>query len=412
MGFPEYTESLTTMDLATVDNEHMQMIWDELRFVGTQAEPITFDEFKYFTGVTTLTSSDPTMIHITSLKFPASLKNIEGSVFTFDGSLMSSVDMSEFGNNSIDLYGNVFQGSTVKHIDLKNVKNVYFGGLNLSIGYGLCYGCSQLESINWRSIYNWNQVKSNSGLRGGHFQDCTRLEKVYSDGFESYTLNGGFFYNCPSLTGVYTQSNVLIDNFVERVSNTNMTNTFYNCQLLPIPAINQAIEVLGDSVFYNCTSATFDHVLPYLYSIGQAFNGASFTFALGTFNFGGSSSATTVTLPRTQFTPQGVNYVKLEHNQARTLTKTNDTEFTANYSNVQTLDARTCTKLQSVSYSVLYAMRNGTVKFNTTAVPVLSGYNPDYELGSTCKIVVPASLLSAWKAADNWNQIAANIVAE
>ena len=82
--------SYTSMDLQAVTNEQITQIWDGLRGLGSVDDPITFDEFRYFTGVSVLSSENSSLLNLQSVKFPVSLKKIEGSVLTLNGLVKDS----------------------------------------------------------------------------------------------------------------------------------------------------------------------------------------------------------------------------------------------------------------------------------------------------------------------------------
>ena len=398
--------SYTSMDLQAVTNEQITQIWDGLRGLGSIDDPITFDEFRYFTGVSVLSSENSSLLNLQSVKFPVSLKKIEGSVLTLNGLVKDSFTFADCTDQKVALYGNTFMGSTLKRIDLQNVSDVYFGGIDKGIGYGICYDCNQLEVVNWRSIYNWNKSGRSSSLLGGHFQNCTKLKKIYTNGFNTYEINSGIFYNDAALQGVFTQEDVVDKNFGKKLTNTSLTNQFYNCQLFDMEGINPDITILADNVFYNCKTMVIDQSMPYLSTLGNSFSGADNCFASNTFNMGSSSSALTVILPSTYITPSNVTKLVIGNKYATTLSKSDPDNFSANYSNIKTLDISALTKLKNVYYSVLCGFKNIEIVFNTTSVPTLNGFD-DQEFTSTIK--VPASLYNEWIAASNWSQIRTHI---
>ena len=197
--------------------------------------------------------------------------------------------------------------------------------------------------------------------------------------------------------------------FAARLTNTSLSNQFYNCQLFELDSLNQDVTIIADNAFYNCVSLTADHALPYLQTLGNAFNGANNAFASKTLNLGANSSATSVILPTNTISPAHVNKLILGHKYATSLSKSTPDSFTANYSNITTLDISAMIRLTSVYYSVLCGFRNAEIVFNTNTVPALVGFDPSVEFNGVIK--VPASLLNEWKASDNWNQIADKIQA-
>lgn len=405
LGDNESVTQYTALDLKSVTNANATAIIDKVKETATPESPISLEEFKFFTSVKELSSTNENMLYTNSIKFPSSLTKITGSVLTFDGSLIPNVNLKEMGANGITLSENVFAGSTIKKLDLDGVIAVELNRI------GICAGVSTLEEVNIRSITDWSSESFALTLSGqGYFQNCVGLTKVITDNPRSWKVSPKMFAGCSNLEYFYDQEGHQLPEFVSKISSDYIRDSFSGCQSLRISSLPTTVKRLLGSAFANCLYLTADHELPYLYEISSdAFTGCTRAFTSGVFDFGSLSIDKTITLPATGFTPVNASKVILNSKAVSTITKTLPADFRGNYNNITEVDATACTKLDIIYYSALYAFRNATITFNTVSVPVLSGYDDSVEFTGTIK--VPSSLLSAWKTADNWNRLADKIVA-
>ena len=238
------------------------------------------------------------------------------------------------------------------------VKDVRLGSSITSIGiyvFPYCYSLTSITipegvtSIGDRAFYNCHSLTS-----------ITIPEGVTS-------IGNSAFYTCRSLISITIPSSVI------SISNS----AFYGCHSLTSIMIPSSVISIGSSTFYNCYSLTSITIPEGVTSIGTSV-------------FSNCFSLTSIVIPSSATSIDGQAF-----NNCSSLTSITIPEGVTSIG----------TSAFSSCYSILeYDFSNHTV------VPTLSSTNAFTSINKICKMKVPASLESEWKAATNWSTYANYIV--
>lgn len=204
----------------------------------------TFDELKYFTGLTNSAQSNRYQMpiifrgctNLTSVKIPDNITHFSNYAF-YGCSSLASITLP----------------SGLTHI------------------FSNCFnGCSSLTSISLPSTV--------SAISASAFANCTSLATVEGFGDTGLTvLNNNLFLNCSSLTGIVVPYTVTAINASVFEGCTKMTSfalstgtpvlvtignrAFYNCQKLTGALfgsnVTNKLTSIGSEAFYNCKNITF-----------------------------------------------------------------------------------------------------------------------------------------------------------
>ena len=268
---------------------------------GTKKTYTSFNEFQYFTGVTTIPESMFQGWQISSIVLPESLSNIGLWAFK-DCVKLTSIDIP---NSVYVLGGGAFQGcirlssvslqGSFSHIN----EYTFFGCTNLviitipesvtSIGLSAFEGCSSLTNV--------TLPESITTIGNGAFHGCSSLANITLP--ESVTSIGSHaFCLCCSLTSI---------NIPESVTSIG-EGAFNSCSNLASINLPESVTSIGHSAFYCCSSLTSIIIPQGVYKIeGSTFsrcsNLTSITIPESVINIGdcafyGCSSLTNVTIPK------------------------------------------------------------------------------------------------------------------
>lgn len=259
---------------------------------GTKKTYTSFDEFQYFTGVTTIPQSMFEGWQITSIVLPESLTSI--GLYAFTGcTRLTSITIPESVTRiregafqDCSRLSSVLLPESVTSID----SNVFSGcssltGLTLpstltKISANLFYGCSGLSSI----------VLPESVTRIGYsaFQGCSSLTSI-SIPESITTIDHHAFYACSSLititipeavtsigqdafAGCSSLTSLVIPDSIYRIEQ----RAFFDCSSLTSIILPESISSIGEAAFYNCSSLASIDLPESVTSIGkQAFYGCS-----------------------------------------------------------------------------------------------------------------------------------------
>lgn len=217
----------------------------------------SFDELKYFTGLTTLNGSSTGSAafygctQLTSVTFPSTMTTIQGNAFNGCTSLayLNNTDnIRTIGNN----YGDTFLGCT-------SLEEINFPGLVEFGAYGHFYGCTNLKRV--ISLGSITNLYGNS-WNHGNFTNCTSLVEVNLPP-TLVTIGMGSFYGCTAL------KNVALPSSIREIQQY----AFYNSGVSVTGLEN--VTKIDARAFYNCFSGTEEIYLRDLTSLGDAaFHGA------------------------------------------------------------------------------------------------------------------------------------------
>ena len=267
---------------------------------GTKKTYTSFDEFQYFTGVTTIPSSMFEGWQITSIVLPESVSNIGSSAFRGCVKLTSISIPNLVNTINTAMFSGCIRLSTISLPEsLSRIRVSAF------------YGCSSLTNI--------NIPESVTSIENGTFYECCSLTSITIP--ESVTSIGSTaFYGCSSLTSINIPESVTsIDNsaFSGCSSLTSViipeavykieSYTFYECSSLTSVSLPESVSSIGIGAFSGCSSLTSISLPESLISIGgSAFqNCSSMTSiaipesvtSIGGSAFSGCSSLTEVIIP-------------------------------------------------------------------------------------------------------------------
>lgn len=172
-------------------------------------------------------------------------KKDEPFSYTFPSGITSSAGPS---------FQNAFKESTVTSIDGKGVATQNIGFSNI------CYGCTQLTSVDFRNVPYFENSGPSDGFRG-----CTNL--VNAD-FRSVThigvsgsnrtLFSGAFRGCTSLTSIgYTDQDSVRFDSLTAIYYDGFNNTFRDCTGLTTVDLSRVTAIESfQYAFQGCTSLT------------------------------------------------------------------------------------------------------------------------------------------------------------
>lgn len=239
----------------------------------------TFDEFKYFTGVTEIPADYFKDIAIKSITFPDGLKKIGDYAFCNCSSL-TNIIVSE---SVTDIGKSAFSGCT-------SLLGFTIPDSVTSIGSNAFYKCSKfigeliipdsVKSIGTSvfaycsGISNVKLPESLQSIPFNMFYSCTSLERVDIPKSVS-TIDIGAFENCSSLSAVS------IPNSVTSIG----SRAFQNCSSLSCVAIPESLTYIGSSVFKGCTHLSTVVIPDAMTSITDSF-------------FEGCSNLSNITIPQ------------------------------------------------------------------------------------------------------------------
>lgn len=197
---------LTESEIAAVTN----LAW--MTFPKTTE--VSFNEFEYFTSVTTIPDNFFESSKLTAVKFPSSLKYINTSAF-WDCTNLTAIELPE--NVTIQAYA--FYGTGLTELTIPS-------GANIDDGVGAFQSCSGLttvyvedglSSIPESTFANCTSLESISipgtvtRIDNSCLNACTALKTVTVKATTPPTLTSDVFSDCSSLETIYVPSTALDD---------------------------------------------------------------------------------------------------------------------------------------------------------------------------------------------------------
>ena len=227
-----------------------------------------------------------------------------------------------------------------------------------SIGYNVFYYCYSLASIVIPS--------SVTSIGNRAFYNCYSLASIVIPSSVTSIGNEAFYY-CYSLASIVIPSSVT----------SIVDKAFYNCHSLASIVIPSSVTSIGNEAFYYCNSLA-SIVIP------------SSVTSIGYNVFYYCDSLASIVIPSS-------------------VTSIGNNAFYRCYSLASIVIPSSVTSIGNNVFSQCYGMAFYDFRA-ATAVPTLSNTNAFGSIPSDCKIVVPDSLYSSWKAATNWSAYASYIV--
>lgn len=367
-------EAVTWNDIAAIVGEKGETVsglWGkDLSAVNT------FDELKYFTGLTNGTSYrlPPIFRGCSSLKsvvLPDNLEMIDN--FAFQG--CTSLDTVVLPPFLKKIYSSAFEAS--------GLKRIFIPGTVTNMSNNVFQDCASLVAVdfpeepalktigknvfrNCISLANFNMPGSNvlESIGDYAFSGCGKM-KLASRNYKSLnTISPYAFENCSRIQNLTISASGL---------KTIGRNAFYRCRSLVNVMISEDIEQIDQFAFSGCTSLTG---ISYIKTGESGINLPEGLISIGKAAFGGCAGIKDVFFPST-ITSIGANVFRSE---------SFDAEYAVN------LDSWTILAVQAPSLG---------------EDPFLKKNNE----GSVASILVPIESVQAYKAADVWKNYAGIIVA-
>ena len=312
----------------------------------TEKNYTSFDEFQYFTGVSTIPANMFEGWQIASIILPESVSSIGQNAFK-DCEKLISIDIPS-SVNSIG-YGVFYGCSRLSSITIpESVTNIgdaaFFNCSSLtsisipesvtSIGYNAFQGCSSLMSITipnsvtsigdaafsgCSSLTNIDIPESVTSIGSSAFSNCTNLTSISIPGSVTSIANRAF-QGCSSLASISipeSATSIGYEAFLECSSLTSITipesvtsignSAFSYCSSLTSITIPESVTSIGNSAFSYCSSLTSITIPEDVYKIENStfFKCSGLTSisipgsvtSIGNWAFVDCSSLTNITIP-------------------------------------------------------------------------------------------------------------------
>ncbi len=282
----------------------------DLNNVFKNTNIVSFNEFRYFTGLQRIGSSAFNKCgSLTSITIPDGVASIEGNAFYRCSSLSAFYGKYASADHRClidDRYDNILLSFAPAGLTEYTIpdgvtsigSDVFDGCSNLTsitipdgvtrIGYNAFSSCSSLTSItipdglttigvqaffNCSSLTSINIPKGVTTIGDETFCYCTKLTSInLPDGLT--TIGVRAFYNCSSLTSI---------NIPKGVTEIK-PYTFYSCSSLTSINLPDGLTTIGDEAFYSCSSLT-------------SINLPDGVTSIGTYVFYGCKNLTSINIP-------------------------------------------------------------------------------------------------------------------
>lgn len=380
---------------------------------GTKKTYTSFDEFQYFTGVTTIPAYMFAGWQITSIILPESVSYIDSYAFK-DCVMLTSIEIPSLVES---INYSVFYGCS-------RLSSIIIPETVTNIGGCAFYNCSSLTSIAIPESVTQIQVSA--------FYGCSSLTSINIP--ESVTSIAGYtFYGCRSLTSITIPESIAIIGeaaFSGCSSLTSITipeavyrieaGTFFDCSSLTSITIPESVTFIGNHAFSDCSSLTSITIPQAVFRIESGtFNGCKNLTSvniLGSITsledhaFGGCSSLPTITIPESVTTIGEYAFIGCS-----SLTSINIPNSVTSIGNRAFYG---CSSLTSITipdsvtrvggYAFYYCRRLDTIVCLANTPP--SGVDDGtFTFTNGCGIYVPAGSVNAYKTADGWSLYADRI---
>ena len=345
----------------------------------SNADITSFDELKYFTGVTALENfAFYGCSALKSITLPSSISSISSQAFN---SCTVLEEVKNFENTSIEiLQDEIFRGTSLKSIVLPRTVTL--------INTNAFYGCSSLREIAF--------PESLTRINGGAFYGCSSLrEVVLKEGFTAFSRYN-IFQNCTSLLYVKLPS-TLKSNLTEGI--------FRGCtSLLKVEGLeNSQVPIIQGSAFYGCSALTEIAFPASLTSIGNS--AFSKTVIYGEFTFENLQTLGSRAFENTKVSK--MKFPSLVSSEA----SSNFEGIFSYCTNLVLVDiGDKCTTIKSNSFGRFVGTSGNDITFIIRAItpPELADrlISTQWVRAKIGVIYVPDESLEAYKTATNWSYYA------
>lgn len=333
-------------------------------------EITSFDEFRHFTGVTTISGGGTNgafyqCANLQHLIIPSSVTSIKGNAFRECASLVSVGSLA----NIVELQYGAFDGTALGgQVDLPQVtqigesafRNSKIEGVNMPIATSIVtsafYGCTSLSSVNMPMVVTIgnNAFYNCTSLAFDHLNlpNLTSLGVNALCGVKIKRLNLGKVTTLPnsdSNTQNYGDKSVLEEVVIPEGVTSIPNYSFYRYAVLSKVNIPNSVTSIGLSAYHECTSLESLYIPSGITSIG--------------------------------------NSAFYKCTSLQTL------DFPASVSSIGSSVCEGCTGLESMVFRSIVPPTAGSIPFKST----------------TCPIYVPDAALEVYKTATNWSAYADRI---
>ena len=285
-------------------------------------------------------------------------------------------------------------------VDLKGMYEGTLTEVNVPEGVtnirGWCfYNQATITKINLpSSVTSIGWVTDSSGQKiyeGGCFSRCTKLESVNLEGVTDIATFNSLCNDCTSLKTIQFNDNATIANMGDSFY------VFYNCRALESINLPNALTVLGNYFFNNCSK------------LKELKGGWKNITTIGYGSFGSCELLDMPELPegvvtlendcfkfckslKWKYLPSSITKILVSSFQG--CIGLTEMTFKGNITDIRTSAFTSCTNLTKFSFP------------NNTAVPTLASISAIPNGADFTGIIeVPASLLDTWKASTNWSSL-------
>jgi hypothetical protein len=276
-------------------------------------------------------------------------------------SLMLPKSLASLGASGNTLSNHIFKGWT----GLKSVAFPPASALK-TLGAYAFYQCAALESAD---------LSECAGLKSANaaFQGCAKLKEVKLPEFLE-NLGNNTFNGCKLLASIKLPASL----------KTIGASAFSDCHALASINLPAALETIGQNAFTRCKALRFLQLPASLKTIEST-------------AFGGSSAANACT------------NLDVDFSQCRSLTNLG-TSATFRFCAISSVDLSGCAGLTAIPGRAFSDCADlASVKLPASPSPLALGSNALANTNAALKILAPAALVDAYKAASNWSALAGKI---
>ena len=397
----------------------------------------SFDEFQYFTRVTTVPKGYFARIGIMSIILPYNLKSISNEAFAGCSNLQSiniPESLTHIGKDaflgckslkSIDIPESVTSIGVGAFQNCSSLQSIDIPESVTNIGGHAFRGCSNLQSINipdsvtsiddytfggCKSLKSIDIPDSVTSIGDSAFAGCSSLKSIVIP--ESVTsIDICAFQNCSSLQSINIPESVA---YIEYA-------TFQGCSSLKSIVIPESVTSIGYHVFYGCSSLQSIDIPDSVITIGgSAFAGCSslqsidipeYVTSINEYTFEECTSLKSITIPE--------SVTSIAHDAFSGCSSLQSITIPESVTSIGSGAFADCSSLQSITIPESVTTIGSYAFYDCSSLKKIYVKSQDCpEVGSgsfnrnasSRKIYVPYKVRDAYKKAEGWSAYAADIV--